>query len=245
MSDMQRVAGPLFAKMREFDQGLTSLQVDVNSIRNIVDYMKVELDNGIRLFDDDLNEMAKRMDRMMLKLNDQSTNVTNRFDQVDMQRAAGPLFAKMRVIEQKLVSMQLDVTIIENRLKQMVDKDFFDNHFYFMTGRMNNCFAVVDNRFDGVALQVERLSLQLVSQLEEQQRCNRMWFLVIVGINVGTYLCAEYILGTLSYHSIYVPQHCNATNVTGGHRHETVMDRTDLRIIADWFAWLFVRPWMN
>jgi hypothetical protein len=29
------------------------------------------------------------------------------------------------------------------------------------------------------------------------------------------------------------------------HHHETVMDRSDVRIIAEWFAWLFVRPWLN
>ena len=85
----------------------------------------------------------------------------------------------------------------------------------------------------------------LTWQLQEQQRCNRVWFSLIVGINVGIYLCLTHMVGMLSYQQTYVPKHWNVTNVTDAHRHETVMDRSDLRIIADWFAWLYVRPWMN
>ena len=168
---MQRAAGSLFAKMREFTQGLTSLQVDVNSIRNIVDYMKVELDNGIRLVDDDLNEVTKRMDRMMLKLNNESTNMTNRFDQVVLQ----------------LESMT-------SLLKQERERN-------------DTAFSVV---------------------------------VIMIAVMLG------YII-SMSNHMTSKDQTCHILlhNVTDGHRHETVMDRSDLRIIADWFAWVFVRPWLN
>jgi hypothetical protein len=171
MSDMQRAAGPLFAKMREFTQGLTSLQVDVNSIRNIVDYVKVEFDSGIRLVDNDLNDLTKRMDHMMLKLNDESTKMTNRFDQV---------------------VLQLDT----------------------MTSLL----------------------------MQERERNDTAFSVVVIMIAV----MLGYII-SMSNHMTSKGQTCHILlhNVTDGHRHETVMDRSDVRIIADWFAWLFVRPWMN
>ncbi len=84
-----------------------------------------------------------------------------------------------------------------------------------------------------------------------------MWFILIVGINLGMSLCMVFTVGAFGYLSLRVPKHCNATNATDGHYHgnatnatdghypETVMDRSDMRIIGEWFEWLVVRPWMN
>jgi hypothetical protein len=85
MSAMQRVADSLFAKMREFGQGLTSMQLDVIIISNVVDQMKVQLDTGLRLVDNDVNHMTSRLDQMTLQFINESTLITNRFDQVALQ----------------------------------------------------------------------------------------------------------------------------------------------------------------
>jgi hypothetical protein len=167
-----------------------------------------------------------------------------------MQRVAGALFAKIREVDQVLYWIHLDVIIIQNLVEQLtvqLDNSFLhmtsqlDTSFVHMTNRLDINSLDMTNRFDQVALQLERLTWQL----DEQRRCNRMWFILIVGINIGTYLCVMYMNDMLGYHSTYVLKICNATNVTDGHHHETVMDRSDVRIIGEWFAWLFVRPWLN
>jgi hypothetical protein len=128
-----------------------------------------------------------------------------------------------------------------------------DNSFRHVTEQLDTIFVQMinqldvdsldmTNRFDQVALQLEMLTQQLV----EQRRCNRMWFILIVGINIGTLLCVMCM--KVSHHSTYVLKMCNATNATNatdGHYPETVMDRSDMRIIGEWFEWLVVRPWMN
>jgi hypothetical protein len=116
-----------------------------------------------------------------------------------------------------------------------------DTSFVHMTNQLDVNSLDMTNRFDQVALQLERLT----RQLDQQSVSNQRWFTLIVGINLGIYLCTVYMAGALGYLSLRVPKHCNATNVTDGHYHETVMDRSDIRIIGEWFEWLIVRPWMN
>jgi uncharacterized membrane protein YbjE (DUF340 family) len=165
-----------------------------------------------------------------------------------MQRVAGSLFAKMREVDQVLYWIHLDVLIIQNLVGQLtvqLDNSFrhvtdqLDTIFVHMTNRLDVNSLDMTNRFDQVALQLERLTWQL----DEQRRCNRMWFILIVGINIGTFLCVMCM--KVSHHSTYVLKMCNATNATDGHYPETVMDRSDIRIIGEWFEWLVVRPWMN
>jgi hypothetical protein len=177
---MQRVAGALFAKMREFEQGLTSMQLDVIIIRNVVDQMTVQVDTGLRLVDNDVNSMTSRLHLMTLQLDNNNNLMTNRFD-------------------------------------------------------------LMTNAFHQVTLHLESMT----RQLDQQSVSNQRWFTLIVGINLGMYLCMVYTAGALGYLSLRIPKHCNATNVTDGHYPETVMDRSDMRIIGEWFEWLVVRPWMN
>jgi hypothetical protein len=125
------------------------------------------------LVDNDLNDVNKRMDHMMLKLNNESTNMTNRFDQVVLQ----------------LESMT-------SLLKQERERN-------------DTAFTVV---------------------------------VILIAVMLGYIISmSNHMTSNGQYSACYIPKH----NVTDGHRHETVMDRSDLRIIADCFAWLFVRPWMN
>jgi hypothetical protein len=167
----------------------------------------------------------------------------------NMQRVAGSLFAKMREFEQGLVSMQLDVVIIRNLVDQLTVQ--LDNSFRHMTSQLDTSFVHMTNqldvnsldmtnRFDQVALQLEMLT----QQLDEQRWCNRMWFILIVCINAGIFFCVM-CMNEMFGDMIFVMKMCNATNVTDGHYHETVMDRSDIRIIGEWFEWLVVRPWMN
>ncbi len=139
------------------------------------------------------------------------------------------------------------MTIRFDQMSVQLDNSFLhmtnqlDTSFVHMTNQLEVNSFDMTNRFDQVALQLEMLT----QQLDEQRRCNRMWFILIVGINLGMYLCMVYTTGAFGYLSLRVPKHCNATNVTDGHYHETVMDRSDIRIIGEWFEWLFVRPWLN
>ena len=104
---MQRVAGSLFAKMRDMHQGLTSTQLDVIIIRNVVDQITTKFDTGLRLFDGLNNHMSLRFDQMSVQLdnsflhmthqlctsflgmttqlNNNSLDMTNRFNQVALQ----------------------------------------------------------------------------------------------------------------------------------------------------------------
>ena len=125
----------------------------------------------------------------------------------NVQRVAGSLFTKMRDVRTGLLLVDRDVNLMTNRLDQ-------------------------------VTVQLELLTLQL----DVHRKRNQMWFILIVGINIGIYLSVVFMLGMLGYYSTWVLKYCN---VTDDHHHETVMDRSDVRIIAEWFAWLFVRPWLN
>jgi hypothetical protein len=155
--------------------------------------------------------MNIRFDQMSMQLDNSFRHMSIRFDQMSVQ--------------------------LDNSFRHVTNQ--LDTSFVQMTNQLDVNSLDMTNRFDQVALQLERLTWQL----DEQRRCNRMWFILIVGINIGTYLCVMYMNDMLGYHSTYVLKMCNATNATNatdGHYPETVMDRSDLRIIADWFAWLFV-----
>ncbi len=192
MSNMQRVADSLLTKMRDMHEGLTSMQLDVIIIRNVVDQMTVQLDNCVRLFDVRFAQMSVQLDNSFRQV---TNHVTNQFDTIFVQ-----------------MTNRLDVNSID-----------------------------MTNRFDQVALQLERLT----QQLDEQSVSNERWFIVTVGLNIVIYLCMVYTSGALGYLSLRISKHCNATNASDGHYPETVIDRSDMRIIGEWFEWLVVRPWLN
>ena len=154
----------------------------------------------------------------------------------DVHRVAGALFAKIREVDQVLYWIHLDVIIIQNSLQQLTDQ--FNTGLRSVDGNVNLMTTRLDTNFDRLTIQLDLLK----ERLDNQSKRNWMWFLLIVGINIGMYWSVLYMLGMLSYQSMHVPTHCNATNVTDGHYSETVMRRSDLRIIAEWFAWPFVRP---
>jgi hypothetical protein len=219
MSDMQRAAGPLFAKMREFTQGLTSLQVDVNSIRNIVDYVKVEFDSGIRLVDNDLNDVTKRMDHMMLKLNNESTNMTNCFDEIKVQVNNATLFVDNHFF------------LMNARIQRMNDR--LDTDSRAITNRFDQVDTDSRNRFDQVVLQLESMT-SLLRQERERNDTAFSVVVILIAVMLGYIISmSNHMTSKDQYSAGYIPKH----NVTVHHRHETVMD--------DFFMWLFVRPWMN
>ena len=146
----------------------------------------------------------------------------------NMQRVAGSLFAKIREVDQVLYWIHLDVIIIQNLVDQL-------------TVQLDDNSNLMTNRFDQVALQLEMLT----QQLDEQSVSNQRWFIVTVGLNIVIYLCMVYTSGALGYLSLRISKHCNATNASDGHYPETVIDRSDMRIIGEWFEWLVVRPWLN
>jgi hypothetical protein len=129
----------------------------------------------------------------------------------NMQRVAGSLFAKMRDVHNGLYSAQLDVNHMSNRVAHALR---------LVDGDVN----LMTNRLDQVTLQLERLT----RQLDEQRRCNRTWFALVVGINVGIYLMLWY----MRIYGLYVAYKHEKRPIFGNYTEEV-------------FMWLFVRPWLN